>query len=78
MIVKEAHKPAEEFTSILSYPYSDKIITRNTDHTMKIWDLRMFTKPVLHYSSLPNYFPGSKLAMSPNSKFILVGTSIGR
>jgi hypothetical protein len=45
---------------------------------MKIWDLRMFNKPVLHYSNLPNYFPGSKLAMSPNGNFILVGTSIGR
>lgn len=48
------------------------------DHTLKIWDLRMFTKPVMHYSNLPNYFPGSKVTMSPNGQFILAGTSIGR
>lgn len=48
------------------------------DHTMKIWDLRMFDRPILHFSNLPNYFPGSKVAMSPNGKYILTGTSIGQ
>lgn len=45
---------------------------------MKIWDLRMFDRPILHFSNLPNYFPGSKVAMSPNGKYILTGTSIGQ
>ncbi len=78
MSVKEAHKPEEEFSCILSYPNSEKVVTRHMDHTMKVWDLRMFTKPVLHYSNLPNYFPGSKLAFSPNGKYLLAGTSVGR
>lgn len=38
----------------------------------------MFTRPVLHYSDLPNYFPGSKVAMSPDGRFVLAGTSVGR
>lgn len=38
----------------------------------------MFTKPILHYSNLPNYFPGSKMAFSPTQKLLLVGTSIGK
>jgi WD40 repeat protein len=78
MIVKDAHRPHEEYSCVLSFPDSQKVATRNTDNTLKIWDLRMFTKPVLHYSNLPNYFPGSKLALSPNGKHLLAGTSVGR
>lgn len=69
--------PREEYTTILSYNDSQRIITRNTDHMMKVWDLRMFEKPMAHYSHMLNYFPGSKVCMSPDQRYLVVGTSIG-
>ena len=42
------------------------LVTGSDDCTVKVWDLRMTNKPYVHYSNLPNYFPGSKMCWSPN------------
>lgn len=55
-----------------------KIASRNGDGTLKIWDTRNFTKPIVHYDNLPCSFPGSKMCLSPNEKYLLVGTSLCR
>ena len=77
ILIRDAHKPMEEYSSILSYPDGSKIVTRNSDATLKVWDLRKFEKPFAHYSNLPNHFPGSKMCWSPNGNILVVGTSIG-
>jgi hypothetical protein len=53
-------------------------VTRNGDGTLKVWDIRNFVKPIVHYSNLPNNFPGSKMCLSPNGQYLLAGTSISR
>lgn len=78
ILIRNAHRPQEEYSSILSYPDSSKIVSRNTDGTMKVWDLRKYEKPYVHYSNLPNYFPGSKMCWSPDYSLLVVGTSIGK
>ena len=78
MFVRDAHKYQEEYSSILSMENGRKIASRNGDGTLKIWDTRNFTKPIVHYSNLPCSFPGSKMCLSPNKEYLLVGTSICR
>eukprot|EP00919_Chromeraceae_sp_WS-2016_P027224 GHVR01064709.1.p1 GENE.GHVR01064709.1~~GHVR01064709.1.p1 ORF type:complete len:202 (-),score=14.65 GHVR01064709.1:1212-1817(-) len=38
----------------------------------------MFSKPLVHYSNIPNYFPGSKMCFSPKGDYLVVGTSISQ
>lgn len=48
MMVRKAHEHLEEYSSIVSFEDNFKLATRNTDGTMKVWDLRNIHKPVLH------------------------------
>lgn len=78
MTVRDAHKPMEDFSSIVAHQDCFTFGSRNTDGTLKIWDMRKFSKPMVHYSHLPNTFPGSKMCYSPDYRYLLAGTSIGR
>lgn len=76
MIVRDAHTPNEEYTKILTQ--GNYIYTRNMDHSLKVWDIRQFKRPVVQEFHLPNYHPGSKMCFSPNGQYLLVGTSISK
>jgi len=47
-MVREAHDAHEEFTSIIGFEDNYRVASRNTDGTLKVWDLRKFTRPVFH------------------------------
>ena len=68
----------EEYSSIVGLHDNFKLATRHTDGTLKVWDLRNFSKPVLHERQLPNRFPGNKICLSPDGKYLLVGTAVGQ
>lgn len=78
MVVREAHRPHEEYTKILPYEDGNRIATRNMDGSLKIWDIRKFVNPIVQNFGLPNYFPGSKMCFSPDGKYLLVGTSVSK
>jgi WD40 repeat protein len=48
------------------------------DHTMKIWDVRNNKTPLEAIYNLENNLPGCRLALSPDEKYILTGTSVDR
>lgn len=77
-MVRKAHDPNEDYSCIVGLEDNYKLATRNTDGTLKVWDLRAFTKPVLHERNLPNRFPGNKMCISPNGKYLLLGTAVGK
>ena len=77
-MVRNAHVTREEYSSIVSFEDSQRLATRNTDGTLKIWDLRRFDRPIVHERELPNRFPGNKMCFSPDQKYLLVGTSLDR
>jgi len=78
MTVRNAHRALDEYSSILSLDGGQKIVTRNGDGTLKVWDLRNLVKPIVHYSNLPCNFPGAKMCISPNGNYLLAGTTISR
>ena len=43
---------------------------------MKLWDLRKFESPLAEWAALPNIYPMSGLAFSPDGKMICTGTSV--
>ena len=66
MFIRGAHRAQDEYSSLVSLDNGRKIATRNWDGTLKVWDTRNFKDPIVHYSNLPNRFPGSKMCVSPN------------
>lgn len=78
MTMRNAHRPLQQYSSIVSLKNGQQVVTRNGDSTMKIWDTRNFTKPIAHYGNLLNYFPGCKMCLSPNEEYLLTGTSVGK
>ena len=77
-MVREAHTFREEYSSIACFSDNIRVATRNTDGTLKVWDMRKLTRPLVHERDLPNRFPGSKICFSPDNKYLLVGTSIAQ
>ena len=45
-MVRDAHDAHEDFTSIVGFDDGYRVASRNTDGTLKVWDLRKFTRPV--------------------------------
>ena len=76
--VLNGHSSKMQGTKVGFFKDCRRIVTRALDHTMKIWDIRNFKKPVHVWYNLPNYLPGSKLEISPDEQFIITGTSIGK
>ena len=58
-------------------PYSDgqRIVTRCMDNSMKIFDVRNTKKALEAFYELENDRHPSKLAFSPDEKYLLTGTS---
>eukprot|EP00122_Pirum_gemmata_P010710 Pgem_evm1s9912 len=48
------------------------------DDTMKIWDVRQFSKPLHIFNDLENAFPDTDCLFSPDEKAIVTGTSVRR
>ena len=45
---------------------------------MKLWDIRNTSKTVFDWYDLPNLSSKTNIALSPNEKVIVTGTSVGR
>ena len=78
MLIRKAHDTLEEYSSIVGFADNYRLATRNTDGTLKVWDLRKFTRPIMHERNLPNRFPGNKMCFSPDGRYLLAGTAVGK
>ena len=71
-LFKKCHQPDEEITS-LCFKEEDgrhQMLSRATDGTLKVWDLRNAQKPVKVFDDLPASYGETTVAYSPNgSKF---------
>jgi hypothetical protein len=45
---------------------------------LKLWDARNNKSPVKIWNNLPNNLTGCKIALSPDEKYILTGTSFNK
>lgn len=77
LAVYNAHR-GEKVTCVKFFKDSMRLLSRGQDHTMKLWDLRQFTKPVTTWEDLPNYNFKTQLDISPDEQYVLTGTSAVR
>ncbi|XP_078442202.1 transducin/WD40 repeat-like superfamily protein [Wolffia australiana] len=52
------------------------LLSRSMDATLKVWDLRQMKSPVKVFDDLPNNYPQTNAAFSPDEQLILTGTSV--
>eukprot|EP00470_Lotharella_oceanica_P016839 CAMPEP_0170196330 /NCGR_PEP_ID=MMETSP0040_2-20121228/63654_1 /TAXON_ID=641309 /ORGANISM="Lotharella oceanica, Strain CCMP622" /LENGTH=326 /DNA_ID=CAMNT_0010445713 /DNA_START=78 /DNA_END=1055 /DNA_ORIENTATION=- len=73
--VWDAHEPQTETSCVRFASDNRTLVSRGGDHTLKFWDVRKFKKPVKVFQDLPNLYPTSDIAFSPNGKLVICGTS---
>ncbi|KAI9095137.1 WD40-repeat-containing domain protein [Phlyctochytrium arcticum] len=74
--IENAHMSGAGITCATFSIANNLIATRAMDDTLKIWDVRKFTKPVAVQSNLENFFEETNVIFSPNDRYILTGTSV--
>jgi WD40 repeat protein len=74
--VAEAHIPRTDTSRISFSKDRFSVVSRGGDHTLKLWDLRKFTKPIKEINDLPNFYPETDVIFSPDENFIITGTSV--
>jgi len=74
-MIRDAHTPGTEASSIQFSLDGFTMLTRGGDDTLKIWDLRKLGRPVHVMEGLPNNFEQTDCLFSPDEKYIVTGTS---
>jgi WD40 repeat protein len=73
--VRKAHSFGE-ITSVAVAPNGHSVASRSFDGTLKVWDLRKFTKPVAEFGGLDNFISETDALFSPSGRYIMTGTSV--
>ena len=73
---RKAHRQNSDITCV-QYSYDNNyLLSRSSDCTMKLWDIRNFSKdPVVAIENLPNDFAETSCGFSPNDRMIFTGLS---
>jgi WD40 repeat protein len=74
VLIPQAHQPGTAISHVKMYRDSSKFVTRGTDDTMRLWDVRNSKTPVFVWDSLPNSNERCQAAFSPNEKLVVTGT----
>ena len=75
---QNAHQDGAEYSSLAFSSDGNLLISRNCDHTLKVWDLRKFSSPLRTHENLYNTSPSTQCIFSPDDAVILTGTSISK
>ncbi|KAK0389353.1 hypothetical protein NLU13_2928 [Sarocladium strictum] len=77
--IRDAHQ-AQTWTGGLDISSDGRmVVTRGGDDTIKLWDTRKFTKPLVTVShpSTSDHYPTSNIRYAPNSTSIITGSTTG-
>ena len=72
----DAHSPNCEVTGINIFKDNFRIASRSMDDSLKLWDIRNMSKSVYEWFDLVNLCSKTNIALSPNEKVIITGTSV--
>ncbi|KAI0271520.1 WD40-repeat-containing domain protein [Gloeopeniophorella convolvens] len=73
MTVQEAHAKGTETGSLTFSVDGNSILTRGGDHTVKLWDVRSFRRPIVTRSDVFALYPTTNAIFSPDNKHIVTG-----
>ena len=74
--IPNAHENNCEISSIVFMENNRNFYSRATDHTMKLWDIRKYNKPLKIFEDLPCNHYKTEICLSPEEDYVLTGTSI--
>lgn len=74
--IPNAHENNCEISSIVFMENNRNFYSRATDNTMKLWDLRNYTKPIKIFNNLPSNSYKTEICLSPDEDYVLTGTSV--
>ncbi|CAN7047452.1 hypothetical protein IGI04_025479 [Brassica rapa subsp. trilocularis] len=72
--VGKAH--TDDITSVKFSSDGRIILSRSFDGSLKVWDLRQMKEALKAFDGLPNFYPQTNVAFSPDEQIILTGTSV--
>jgi WD repeat-containing protein 70 len=55
---------------------NQRLVSRSMDDSLKLWDIRKASKPVYEWFDLINLSSKTNIALSPNEKYVITGTSV--
>lgn len=73
LLNREAHVQGSDITCLRFAKFSQTLMSRCMDGTLKIWDLRKFGQPMAIYQDLPNCNEQTQCCFSPDEQLILTG-----
>ncbi len=72
----EAHRPGCEITYMsMDTRTHTSVVSRATDGTVKLWDIRNWTKPIAVADGLANFCSETACLFSPENEVVVTGTS---
>ncbi|PWA69145.1 transducin/WD40 repeat-like superfamily protein [Artemisia annua] len=74
--VANAH--SDEITGLKFSSDGRILLSRSFDGTLKVWDLRQMKTELKSFEDLPNHYPQTNVAFSPDEQLLLTGTSVER
>lgn len=77
--IRDAHTPQTWTGGIDISSDGRMVVTRGGDDTIKLWDTRKFTKPLVttSHTSTSDHYPMSNIKYAPNSTSIITGSETG-
>ncbi|WOL00178.1 WD repeat-containing protein 70 [Canna indica] len=72
--INNAH--SDDITGLKFSTDGQVLLSRSTDSTLKVWDLRQTRTSLKVFADLPNLYPQTNAAFSPDEQLILTGTSV--
>ncbi|XP_015514548.2 gastrulation defective protein 1 homolog [Neodiprion pinetum] len=76
LLLRGAHKPCSEISS-LSFSYLGNLLaSRGCDDTLKLWDLRSFKSPIFTANDLFSRYDTTDCMFSPDDSMVITGESL--
>ncbi|GLJ05291.1 hypothetical protein SUGI_0015510 [Cryptomeria japonica] len=76
LYVDKGHE--DDITDLKFSSDGNTLLSRSTDATLKVWDLRKMRTPLQAFNDLPNNYAQTNVEFSPDERLIFTGTSIER
>jgi WD40 repeat protein len=75
IFLEKAHEAGDDVTGLCFSADGHTLLSRSTDSTLKVWDLRQTRSPLKAFKDLPNSYAQTTVSFSPDERLILTGTS---
>lgn len=74
-VIRGAHG-GSEVTCVVYASSGRQVASRGNDDTVKVWDVRKTSEPLLTFTGVESLFQTSNISFSPDGRFLVAGTSV--